>query len=245
MKIIITKDYEELSKTAARLIASQITLNPRSVLGLATGSTPIGMYKELVDMYNKGEISFEEVISFNLDEYVGLEPINEQSYRYFMNKNLFDHIDIKEENIHIPSGVATDIDEECKNYDYQIEMYNGISMQILGIGRNGHIGFNEPDIKFQGKTHLVDLDEDTIAANARFFENIESVPRKAISLGMKNIMQSRRIVLLASGIEKAETIKNMIFGNIIPMLPASVLQLHPDVTIIVDEEAGKYIKDRL
>lgn len=245
MKIIITKDYAELSKAAARLIASQITLNPRSVLGLATGSTPIGMYKELVAMYTRGEITFKEVISFNLDEYVGLEPTNEQSYRYFMNKNLFDHIDIKEENIHIPSGISDDIEAECKNYDYNIEMYNGISMQILGIGRNGHIGFNEPDVKFEGKTHLVDLDEDTIKANARFFDDIDSVPRQAISLGMKNIMQSRRIVLMASGIEKAETIKNMIYGNITPMLPASVLQLHPDVTVIVDEEAGKYIKDRL
>lgn len=245
MKIIITKDYEALSKAAARLIASQITLNPKSVLGLATGSTPIGMYKELVAMYERGEISFKDVVSFNLDEYVGLDPTNEQSYRYFMDKNLFDHIDIKEENIHIPSGIAEDIEAECKDYDYNIEIYNGISMQILGIGRNGHIGFNEPDVKFEGKTHLVDLDEDTIKANARFFNDINSVPRQAISLGMKNIMQSRRIILMASGVEKAETIKNMIYGNITPMLPASVLQLHPDVTVIVDEEAGKYIKDKL
>lgn len=245
MKIIITKDYEALSKAAARLIASQITLNPKSVLGLATGSTPIGMYKEIVAMYERGEISFKDVVSFNLDEYVGLDPTNEQSYRYFMDKNLFDHIDIKEENIHIPSGIAEDIEAECKDYDYNIEIYNGISMQILGIGRNGHIGFNEPDVKFEGKTHLVDLDEDTIKANARFFNDINSVPRQAISLGMKNIMQSRRIILMASGVEKAETIKNMIYGNITPMLPASVLQLHPDVTVIVDEEAGKYIKDKL
>lgn len=238
MRIIKVKNYEELSKKAAQMIASQMILKPDSVLGLATGSTPIGTYQELVRMYGAEDIDFERITTFNLDEYHGLQASNNQSYIYFMRDKLFNHVNINKNNIHIPNGEAQDISRECSQYDRQILDRGGIDIQLLGIGRNGHIGFNEPDVKFEALTHLVELDSDTIEANARFFKSVEDVPTKAISMGIKNIMHARKIVLLACGKEKADTIHKMVYGDIVPELPASVLQLHPDVTIIVDVEAG-------
>jgi glucosamine-6-phosphate deaminase len=241
MKIIIAKTYEELSRKAANMFASQLILKPDSVLGLATGSSPVGMYKELVRIYRERDIDFTDVVSFNLDEYVGLTPDDEQSYHYFMKEHLFTHINLKEENIHIPSGIARDLELGAKAYDKMIEESGGIDIQILGIGNNGHIGFNEPDVKFEARTHIVELEPETIEANARFFESIEDVPTRAISMGIKNIMQSRKIVLIATGEGKAQAVKGMIEGPITPELPASVLQLHPDVTIILDEAAASLL----
>lgn len=238
MKIIITENYDEMSIKAARMVSSQITLKNNSVLGLATGSTPEGMYRELINMYNNKEISFNDIITFNLDEYYNLEKDNTESYDYFMRKNLFNHIDINKKNIHIPNGMTEDIDYECINYDNMIKSKGGIDMQILGIGGNGHIGFNEPNINFEATTHLVNLTEDTIEANSRFFDSIEEVPTKAISMGVKTIMNSRKIILLANGKGKAEAIYNAVKGKITPTHPASVLQLHNDVTLILDKEAA-------
>lgn len=241
MRIIIAKDYDELSKKAARILVSQLILKPDSVLGLATGSTPVGAYKELVRLYKEGTVSFTGVTTFNLDEYYGLDPKNVNSYFYFMNDNLFNHVDINKDNIHIPNGLAKDINIECDTYERSIDEHDGIDIQLLGIGRNGHIGFNEPDIKFEATTHLVNLDEDTINANSRFFKNIEEVPKQAISMGIKTIMHSKRILLLAYGEEKAQVVYDTIRGKITPELPASVLQLHPDVIVIVDEKAAKFL----
>lgn len=241
MKIIVTKNYEELSRKAGNLFASQLILKTNAVIGLATGSSPVGMYKELIRIYQAGDIDFDEVVSFNLDEYIGLSPDNEQSYHYFMKENLFNHINIRPENIHIPSGIAVDMNVAAQSYDNMIEEAGGIDIQILGIGNNGHIGFNEPDVKFEARTHIVELEKETIEANSRFFDSIEEVPTQAISMGIKNIMQSRKIVLIASGEGKAKVVQQMIEGPITPELPASVLQLHPDVTIILDQEAASLL----
>lgn len=238
MKIIIVKDYDEMSKKAANIITSQIILNSSSVLGFATGDTPLGTYKKLVNTYNKGDIDFAEIKTFNLDEYYHLPKDNPQSYNFYMTENLFKNVNVKPENIHIPNGMCESIEEECSNYEKAIEQADGINLQLLGIGKNGHIGFNEPDVKFEATTHLVHLDEDTIQANSRFFASIEGVPTKAISMGIKTIMQAKKIVLLASGIEKSEAIYNTVRGHITPEVPASVIQLHPDVTIIVDKDAA-------
>lgn len=241
MRIIIVKDYEELSKRAANILASQIILKPSSVIGLATGSTPIGTYQELVRLYKSGNIDFSEVVTFNLDEYYGLDRYDKQSYYFFMNKYLFSHINIDRKNVHIPDGKAENIYIECKTYEKKIKKAGGIDIQLLGIGRNGHIGFNEPDMKFEALTHLVNLDEDTIKANSRFFNSIEEVPKQAISMGIKTIMNSKKILLLAYGAQKNETIYNMVNGRITPELPASVLQLHIDVTVILDKGAGSLL----
>ena len=241
MRIIITKDYEELSIKAANIIASQITLKPNSVLGLATGSTPIGTYRELLRIFNEGRISFRDIITFNLDEYYGLDKGNEQSYNFFMQKYLFDHIDIKGENIYIPNGMALEVEKECWFYEEKINKAGGIDLQLLGIGTNGHIGFNEPDLQFEALTHLVVLDEETIRSNSRFFSSLKEVPKEAISMGIKTIMRSKKILLLASGEEKAKTIYAMLYRKITPELPASVLQLHQEVTIILDKGAASQL----
>lgn len=241
MNILVVKDYGQMSKKAAHLLVGQILQRPNSVLGFATGSTPLGLYKELIKFYNEGMISFGEVTIFNLDEYLGLDHSHEQSYAYYMYENLFRYIGIREDHYNIPSGITQDFEEECRNYESQIAEAGGIDLQVLGIGRNGHIGFNEPDIKFEARTHIVKLDAQTISDNARFFETIEAVPKKAISMGIKTIMKSRGIILLASGEEKADAVAGMINGKITPELPASVLQLHPNVTIIVDEAAASLI----
>lgn len=238
MKIIVVDDYNKMSKKAANIISSQIILNPSSVLGFATGDTPLGTYKELIITYNEGIIDFSEIKTFNLDEYYHLPKENPQSYNYYMSENFFKYVNVKPENIHIPNGMCDDIEVECRNYENAIKQAGGISLQLLGIGRNGHIGFNEPDMKFEAVTHLVHLDEDTIKANSRFFDSIDEVPNRAISMGIKTIMQAKKIVLLASGTGKSDAIYKTVKGPITPAVPASVLQLHPDVTIILDKEAA-------
>lgn len=242
MRIIVAKNYDELSKKAADMVASQLILKPDSVLGLATGGTPVGMYKELVRMYRDGKFSFKDVTTFNLDEYYGLDRDNPQSYYYYMMENLFKHVDIDLNNINIPNGRVENIEKECMEYEEKIEKAGGIDLQVLGIGKNGHIGFNEPDVKFEAKTHLVRLDEDTIRANSRFFNSIDEVPTKAISMGIKTIMHSRKIIMLASGKEKADIIEKMVNGPITPDVPASILQLHPDVTLILDMDAASKLE---
>lgn len=232
MKLIYAKDYSDLSRKAANIISAQVILKPNSVLGLATGSTPIGTYKQLIDWYEKGDIDFSLARSVNLDEYVGINSDNEQSYRYFMDKHLFSHINIKKENTYVPNGKAVDLQEECKAYDALIQKVGGIDMQLLGIGHNGHIGFNEPDQAFEKTTHIVELGETTINANARFFDSIEEVPRKAITMGIKSIMQAQKILLIANGKDKEEIINKALNGPVTPAIPASILQLHPDLTVI-------------
>lgn len=245
MRIVVAKDYEDMSVRAARIVAGQIYLKPNSVLGLATGSTPLAMYKDLIRVHQEVGLDFSEVISFNLDEYIGLPTIDEQSYYYYMYQNFFNHVNINRKNIYIPDGMARDIELECKQYDIKIQKKGGIDLQILGIGNNGHIGFNEPDIKFEATTHQVKLDDETINANARFFQTIEEVPRLAISMGIKTIMHAKKIILLASGENKAEVIYRALFEGITPEVPASILQLHQDVTVIVEENAARLLKSKL
>ena len=235
MKIISTADYAEMSRIAADILSEQLKTKPDSVLGLATGSTPVGMYRELVSRCKKGEISFRKVTSVNLDEYVGLSPQHDQSYRYFMQKNLFEHIDIAPSHTHVPNG-TTDFEEECKRYNALINEL-GVDLQVLGLGHNGHIGFNEPGEEFVPDVHAVDLTESTILANARFFASIEEVPRRAITMGIGNIMNAKKIILLVSGAEKAEIVKTAFTGTVTPRVPASILQTHPDFTIIGDAAA--------
>jgi glucosamine-6-phosphate deaminase len=244
MNIIITKSYDELSKKAANFISSQVILNSKSVLGLATGETPIMTYKYIIEKVNEDEVDFENVISFNLDEYVGLGKEDIQSYGYFMEKNLFSKINIKKGNINIPNGLSKNIDKECKLYEEKIKNKGGIDLQLLGLGRNGHIGFNEPNAKFERITHKVKLDKNTIEANSRFFDSISGVPTEAISMGIKTIMKSSKILLLACGKNKAKAVKGLIEGSITPALPASILQLHRDVTVIIDEEAASLLDKR-
>lgn len=239
MKLIVVKNYEEMSKKAATIMASQVVLKPNSVLGLATGDTPLGMYRELITKYNENEVDFSQVKTFNLDEYYGIEKSNNQSYYYYMTNNFFKHVNVNSDYINIPDGAAMDIQEECSNYESKIREAGGIDIQVLGIGVNGHIGFNEPDVSFEAQTHLVHLDEKTIESNARFFDSIDEVPVKAISMGIKTIMQSKKIILLACGESKADAIYKTIKGKISPEVPASILQLHQDVTIILDEGAAK------
>ncbi len=235
MKFITTKTYEELSEKAAAIIASQVILKPNCVLGLATGSSPVGTYKNLIKAYENGTLDFSNVISVNLDEYVGLDVTSDQSYRYFMNENLFKGINIKPENTYVPNGKAADLKAEGAAYDERIKNLGGIDLQLLGIGLDGHIGFNEPDEFFTKETHEVVLDESTIKANARFFEKESDVPRTAITMGMMSIMQAKKILLVANGAAKKDILEKAFFGPIDPKVPASILQLHPDVTVIFSE----------
>ncbi len=240
MEVIIKNNYEEISKLAADYLINTVKAKNNAILGLPTGSTPIGMYQEVINRY-KDNISFQNVRTFNLDEYVGLDKSNINSYRYFMDENLFSHIDIKEENIHIPNGVARDIEKECINYENLLKTTGQMDIMYLGIGHNGHIGFNEPDEFFEPYTHIVKLTEDTIESNKRFFDNIESVPKTAITMGIKTIMSAKKIILLASGESKAEAILKTVKGKITPRVPASILQLHNDVTLIIDKDAAKFL----
>lgn len=242
MRIVVVANYEMMSAKAAQIIVSQIILKPEAIIGLATGSTPEGMYKDLVKFENEGLVDMQSVVTFNLDGYYGIDVKDKQSYHYYMHKHLFDHVKIPSKQIHMPPGQSKDIKMACRTYDELIKKAGGIDVQILGIGQNGHIGFNEPDIKFEAKTHLVALDASTIKANARFFENEDLVPKQAISMGIKNIMQSKKIVLMASGASKADAIYEMVNGPITPNLPASVLQLHPDVVVIIDKDAASRIE---
>lgn len=242
MRLIVTKNYEEMSKVAAKEMAEDIKRNPEIVLGLATGGTPVGMYKELIRMYNEGELDFSKVTSINLDEYVGLAGDHDQSYRYFMNTNLFDHINIDKNNTFVPNGLAENVEEECMVYDSRIQDMGGIDLQLLGLGANGHIGFNEPGEALSVGTHLTDLKESTIEANARFFDSIDDVPRKAITMGLGGIMKAKKIMVIASGEGKAEVVEAMMSGKITTEIPATMLQMHRDVILIVDEDAAKLLK---
>lgn len=241
MKVIIVENYEEMSKLAATTIKNVITKKPNAILGLATGSTPIGTYKELIKMNKCNEIDFSKVTTVNLDEYIGLSEKDTQSYRYFMNENLFNNINIKKENTFVPNGLAKDIQEEGENYDKKIDALGGIDVQILGIGNNGHIAFNEPDDVLTSGTHLTHLTESTIMANSRFFDSIDEVPKTAITMGLGQIMKSKKILLLAHGESKAEAVKEVLSGIITSKNPATMLQMHNDVTIIIDKTIGSLI----
>lgn len=241
MRIIITKNYEELSKVAANEMAETIKNNPKAILGLATGGSPIGMYKELIRMNKEGEIDFSTITTVNLDEYIGLSGEHTQSYRYFMNDNLFNHINIDKKNTYVPNGLAENVEEECKNYDAKIADLGGTDVQLLGIGNNGHIAFNEPDQELVAGTHLTGLTEDTIKANARFFDSIDEVPKTALTMGLGGIMKSKKIIVIASGEGKAEAVKAMVNGKISTNMPASMLQMHRDVVVIIDEAAAKLL----
>lgn len=241
MEVIIAGNYEEMSKKAALLIAGQVMGRPDSVLGFATGSTPVGTYRQLVAFFDEGLLDFRRVRSFNLDEYYGIAGDNPCSYRRFMQENLFDTINIPLENTQVPDGIAPDIGAECRQYEEKIRRAGGIDLQLLGIGSNGHIGFNEPGDCFSARTGLVDLDPSTIRANARFFTNEDQVPRQAISMGIGSIMAARSILMLANGTAKAQAVQGMVEGPITPALPASALQLHPRVTVILDREAASLL----
>ena len=232
MRVIETKSYAELSRKAANLISAQVLSKPDSVLGLATGSTPIGTYKQLIEWYEKGDLDFSEVKSINLDEYVGLTGDHDQSYRYFMNTNLFNHVNIDKSKTNVPSGVAEDLEAECERYDALIESMGGIDLQLLGIGHNGHIGFNEPADSFVVPTHVVELGETTINANARFFSSADEVPKKAVTMGIKAIMQAKKVLLIANGKDKKEIVEKALYGPVTPEVPASILQFHPDLTVV-------------
>lgn len=236
MRVIICKNKEEIADKAYKIFKQQLNEKPNSVLGLATGSSPIGLYEKLIEGYENNEVDFSEVVTFNLDEYVGIAKEHPESYYSFMHKNLFDKVNIKESNIHMPSG---DSEVDCIKYEEMLSN-NLIDLQVLGIGRNGHIGFNEPGTSFESETHIVDLKASTIEDNARFFDNnIELVPKKAISMGIASIMKSKKIVLIAMGENKADAIAELIKGDVSEKCPATILQKHQDVTIIIDEKAAE------
>lgn len=242
MKILVEKNYEAMSKKAAEEMAEVVKEKNDCVLGLATGGTPVAMYKELIKMYQNGKLDFSKVSSINLDEYRGISGEHPQSYRYFMNTNLFNHINIDKSKTFVPNGLAEDAEKECEEYDNKIEELGGIDIQLLGIGPNGHIGFNEPDEYLHTKTHLTQLKDTTIEANARFFDNINDVPKEALTMGLGGIMKAKKILLIASGKNKAEVIKALASGKITTQIPATLLQVHPNVTVIVDEDAASLIK---
>ena len=244
MRVIVTKNYEDLGRTAADIIAAQVTMKPDSVLGLATGSSPISTYQNLIRKYENGELDFSRCRTANLDEYAGLTKDNDQSYAYFMYDNLFRHINIDMANTNIPDGTETDAAKECARYDAVIQALGGVDLQLLGIGHNGHIGFNEPADCFAKGTNIVNLTQSTIDANTRFFEKKEDVPTKAYTMGIKTIMGARKILLVANGEGKAEIICKMVAGDITPRVPASVLQLHNDVTVVVDEAAAALLREK-
>ena len=237
MKIYVSDDYKDMSRKAANIVSAHVILNPACVLGLATGSTPIGMYKQLIDWYNKGDLDFSQVKSVNLDEYVGLAPTHDQSYRYFMQHNLFDHVNIDPANTNVPNGLASDPEAECERYNQVIRSMGGIDIQVLGMGHNGHIGFNEPGQAFELETHVVNLTDRTIEANARFFASKDEVPKRAITMRIKSIMQARQILVVVSGEDKADIVKKAFFGPVEPQVPASILQMHPNVVLCGDKAA--------
>ena len=237
MKTIICKTYEDISTCAANIVADVIKANPSCVLGLATGSTPVGMYQKLMEMNQNGEIDFSSVTTVNLDEYYPIAPTNDQSYRYFMNENLFNHVNINKANTYVPDGTAADPDEACAAYEALVAKVGPADVQVLGIGQNGHIGFNEPSDALEVATHVTGLTESTIRANARFFASIEDVPTKALTMGIGTILSAKKIIILANGAAKAQAVKKMLEGKLNTSCPASMLNLHPDVTLICDEAA--------
>lgn len=242
MKVIRTENYQEMSVTAGRLLAEKIRSNPSMTLGLATGSTPKGLYEYLIQEHRDTGTSYQQIQSVNLDEYVGLPAQDPNSYHYFMRKNFFDHIDIAGENTHIPNGAAENLEKECTRYDQLIKDIGGVDLQILGIGQNGHIGFNEPGTPFSSRTHIVTLAENTREANSRFFNSMEEVPKHAITMGITSILESKEIFLLASGEQKAEAISKLLNGEISEAFPASALKQHQNVTIIADKDALRKVE---
>ena len=237
MQVIIVENKEAVAKEAAQLIKKAILAKPNLVLGLATGSSPIGLYEKLIEAYKNQEVSFKDVVGVNLDEYIGLAPNHDQSYAHFMRNNLFDHIDIDLKNTYIPNGMASDLEAEAKHYDEILDRLK-IDLQLLGIGTNGHIGFNEPGTSFEKTTHLTDLAESTLLDNARFFEHIEEVPTQALTMGIASILKAKQIVLIATGKHKAAAIKAMVQEPVSEALPASILQNHDNVVVIIDKEAA-------
>ena len=242
MRLIRAKNYDDMSLKAANIIAAQVSLNPKSVLGLATGSTPIGTYRHLVEWYQKGELDFGKAVSINLDEYCGLSGDHPQSYRRFMQENLFDHISIRPENTWVPDGMTTDVDAMCDDYERTIEELGGVDLQLLGLGHDGHIGFNEPCDHFPVRTHEVALTESTRRANARFFAGEDEVPTAAYTMGVGTVMAARRVLMIVTGADKADILHRAFCGPVTPWVPASILQFHPDVTLICDEAAWSGMK---
>ena len=237
MRIIRTKNYEEMSRKAAAIISAQVLIKPDCVLGLATGGTPVGTYKNIVEWYKNGDLDFSEVTSVNLDEYRGLPREHQESYWSFMHRNLFDHVNIKAENINLPDGTNMDAEAECARYDAVIASVGGVDLQLLGIGHDGHIGFNEPSDAFDLGTHCVELTDETIDANQRFFDSRDEVPREAYTMGTRTIMNARKVLMVVNGKDKAEIVKKAFFGPVTPQVPASILQMHPDFTLVADEDA--------
>lgn len=242
MRIIAARDYDHMSRQAANIISAQVILKPDCVLGLATGSSPIGTYRQLIEWYEKGDLDFSQVRAVNLDEYIGLDLSSDQSYVYFMRHNFFDHINIDLANTNIPNGMEEDEEKECSRYDAVIRSLGGIDLQLLGLGVNGHIGFNEPAPCFAKGTHRVDLTDITVQANKRFFASADDVPRKAYTMGIYDIIQAQRIVMVASGENKAQAIRDSFFGPITPEVPASILQFHKDFTLVADEAALSLVR---
>ena len=245
MRLIRAKDYNDVSRKAANIIAAEIQLKPDCVLGLATGSSPIGTYKELIAKFESGDLDFSQVRTVNLDEYVGLDKDHDQSYAYFMRTNLFDHVNIDQTNCNIPSGMNPNAEEECARYDAVLESFGGADLQLLGLGPNGHVGFNEPGDAFVKGTNKVELTASTIDANQRFFATREDVPTHAYTMGIGAIMTAKRVLMVANGKNKAQAIKDCFFGPIKPQAPGSILQLHPDFILVADEEALSLVKDLL
>lgn len=239
MRFITAADYADMSRIAANIIAEQITTKPASILGLATGSTPEGLYAQLIEQYQAGKLDFSQVETFNLDEYCGLEGTHKQSYRYFMNTHLFNHVNIDMTRTHVPDGSNPDAQTACESYEQAIQAINGVDLQLLGLGHNGHIGFNEPAAVFPKVTHCVDLTESTISANSRLFDSITEVPRKAYTMGIGTIMCAKKILVVVSGEDKAQIVRDSFFGEVTPWVPASILQFHPDVTIVADKDAAQ------
>ena len=237
MRIIRTKNYDEMSRKAAAIIAAQVIHKPDCVLGLATGGTPVGTYKNLVEWYKSGDLDFSEVSTVNLDEYRGLPREHRESYWSFMHRNPFDHVNIPQDRINLPDGTNMDADAECKRYDAVIASMGGVDLQLLGIGHDGHIGFNEPSDAFDMGTHCVDLTEETIEANKRFFASRDEVPRQAYTMGTHTIMSARKVLMIVSGKDKAGIIKKAFFGPVTPHVPASILQMHPNFVLVADEDA--------
>ena len=237
MKIYKAKDYKDMSRKAANIISAQVIMKPNCVLGLATGSTPIGTYDQLVEWYNKGDLDFSEVTTVNLDEYKGLPRTNDQSYYYFMHQHLFDRVNIDPERTNVPNGMEPDAEKECGRYEELIRSLGGVDLQLLGLGHNGHIGFNEPGEAFEKETHCVDLAGRTIETNKRFFASADDVPKQAYTMGIKTIMQAKKILIVVNGENKADIVERAFFGPVTPEVPASILQLHNDVTLVGDEAA--------
>lgn len=237
MRIYRAKDYEEMSRRAAGIVSAQIIMKPDCVLGLATGSTPVGLYKQLIEWYRNGDLDFSGVRTVNLDEYKGISRENDQSYYYFMHQHLFDRVNIDPERTNVPNGMEPDAEKECGRYEELIRSLGGVDLQLLGLGHNGHIGFNEPGEAFEKETHCVDLTESTIEANKRFFASADDVPKQAYTMGIKTIMQAKKILIVVNGENKADIVERAFFGPVTPEVPASILQLHNDVTLVGDEAA--------